>query len=152
MPERGVINQKPFMKLFSVSVHPSKALHLLPIMTLCVHVHVRAQQAERLHLDNLYMQYINCMWERQPVHRVQPQVSLWANPNYIRKKKKQGTEKIYNPVTNNNTVINPLLCANKHSCHILIIHEILTMVKKLFEGKCKHNRENYEEEEGSREL
>ena len=69
-----------------------------------------------------------------------------------KEQKKQGTEKIYNPVTNNNTVINPLLCANKHSCHILIIHEILTMVKKLFEGKCKHNRENYEEEEGSREL
>lgn len=31
----GVINQKPFMKLFSVSVDPSKALHLSPVMTPC---------------------------------------------------------------------------------------------------------------------
>ena len=52
-------------------------------------------------------------------------------------------EKIYNPDTSVNTVIKPPLCANKHSYHILIINEILTMVKKLFEEKCKHNGENY---------
>ena len=38
MSEADVINQKPFMKLFSVSAHPSKPLHLSPIMTLCAHV------------------------------------------------------------------------------------------------------------------
>lgn len=77
---------------------------------------------------------------------------LVGNSDYIHCSRKQGTEKIYNPDTNNNTVINPLLCANKHSCHSLIIYEILTMLKKLFEEKCKHNGENYEEEEGSGEL
>lgn len=88
-------------------------------------------------------------------HRVLPQVSLWANPNYIRlQPKKQGAEKIYNPDTNNNTVIKALLCANKHGCHIPIIYETRTMVKKLFDEKCKHNGENYEgdEEERGREL
>lgn len=150
MSKTGVINQKPFMKLFSVSVHPSKGLHLSPIMTLCIHARVCAQQTERLHLDYLYIQHINCMWERQRVRRVQPQVSLWANPNYIRKKNR--ARKRFTTPSPTVTLIKPLLCANKHSCHILIIHEILTMVNKLFEGKCKHNGENYEEEEGSREL
>lgn len=63
---------------------------------------------------------------------------------------KYGTKKIYNNVTNN--VIKLLLGANKHSCHIPIIHEKLTMLKKLFEEKCKHNGENYEEEKGEGEA
>lgn len=82
------------------------------------------------------------------IHRVLPQVSLWANSNCTRCSRKQGTKEIYNPVSNYNTVIKLLLCANKHSCLVLIIHEILTMVKTLFEEKCKHNGENHEEEEG----
>lgn len=70
---------------------------------------------------------------------------------------KQGTVNIYNLDTNNNAAIKPLLCVCEQGCRILIIYEIPTMVKKLFEEKCKHNRENYEDnkkkkEEGSREL
>lgn len=98
--------------------------------------------------------YTNCEEERrccshtvQPVHRVLPQVS---KPKLCLLHPKN--EKIYNPDTSVNTVIKPLLCANKHSYHILLINEILTMVKKLFEEKCKHNGENYKLEEGGREL
>lgn len=60
MSEAGVINQKSFMKLFSVSVHPSKALHLSPIMTLCACVCVQQMKRLQVHSDYLYMCCIKC--------------------------------------------------------------------------------------------
>ena len=66
MSETGVINQKSLMKLFSVSVHPSKALHLSPIMTLrlrarvCVRASVCAQCVHSDCLSKLWEKQIVC--------------------------------------------------------------------------------------------
>ncbi len=65
-----------------------------------------------------------CCTYMQHIHRVLPQVSSWANSDYIHCSRNQDTAKIYNPDTNNNTVLKLLLCAYKYCFHILIIYEI----------------------------
>lgn len=117
------------MKLFSVSVHPSKALHLSPIIVLCVHVCVQQTDCECTLIVSICNIYRQVVVADSRIHRTLPQVSLWANPNCMHRSWKQSTKEIYNPVTNYDTVIKLLLCANKHSCLILIIHEILTMLR-----------------------
>ena len=60
MSETDVINQKSLMKLFSVSVHPSKALHSSPIMTLRLRVCVCVCACVRSNC-------LSKLWEKQIV-------------------------------------------------------------------------------------
>lgn len=75
---------------------------------------------------NIY-RYVAAADSHTCIRRSPPQVCSWANPK-LHRNCKQSTKDIYSPVTEYNAVMKPLLCANKHSCHILIIHEILTML------------------------
>lgn len=98
MSDADVINQESFMKLFSVSVHPSKAPHSSPSATL---------------KDGVCSDFMLklCVGGAGSCAQGSASGEPVGEPKTVScAAVKQGTVNIYDPDTNNNAAIKPLLC------------------------------------------